>query len=548
MTETPGQYPYSRGISADPGVWTMGQYAGFGTARETNGRFRSLIDQGLTGFSVALDLPTQMGLDSDNALSRGEVGKVGVAIDSLADIEILMEGIPLEKISQVRTTANSISYIWVAMFEALAAKRGVNPNEFGMFVQNDVLKEYIARGTQIFPPAVGLKLSVDVIEHIARDIPRWVSLAMSGYHIRESGSDAIQEIAFTFANARAYLDEAVRRGIDIDSVAPTLFTFLSSNMDFMPEIAKFRAARRVWATLMRDTYGAKDPRSEQLRIFVFTAGSSLTAQQPLNNVVRTSIEAMAAALGGVQTMHVCAYDEALGVPTETAATLALRTQQIVAFETGVTTMVDPLGGSYVLEALTDDIERQVWDERAAIDRRGGALACIESGYFQTALGDSAYEFAKSVDSGERTVVGLNRFTSAAAPFEVFAHDPASEAEQVSNLQRVRHTRDDQAVRAALAELDIAARAGENVVPACVTAVSAYATVGEMVDVLRAVYGRWEPTNTRRRSTVAPRPRPRSRFGPSIPGPPLCAPPSCSDPAMASSTSSPPWPRSVRRCP
>ncbi len=494
MNETPGQYPYSRGISADPGVWTMGQYAGFGTARETNGRFRSLIDQGLTGFSVALDLPTQMGLDSDNALSRGEVGKVGVAIDSLADIEILMEGIALEKISQVRTTANSISYIWVAMFQALAAKRGVNPNEFGMFVQNDVLKEYIARGTQIFPPAVGLKLSVDVIEHIARDIPRWVSLAMSGYHIRESGSDAIQEIAFTFANARAYLDEAVRRGIDIDSVAPTLFTFLSSNMDFMPEIAKFRAARRVWAKLMRETYGAKDPRSEQLRIFVFTAGSSLTAQQPLNNVVRTSIEAMAAALGGVQTMHVCAYDEALGVPTETAATLALRTQQIVAFETGVTTMVDPLGGSYVLEALTDDIERQVWDEMAAIDRRGGALACIESGYFQTALGDSAYEFAKSVDSGERTVVGLNRFTSAAAPFEVFAHDPASEAEQVSNLQRVRHTRDDEAVRAALAELDVAARAGENVVPACVTAVSAYATVGEMVDVLRAVYGRWEPTN------------------------------------------------------
>jgi methylmalonyl-CoA mutase N-terminal domain/subunit len=494
VNETPGQYPYSRGISADPGVWTMGQYAGFGTARETNGRFRSLIDQGLTGFSVALDLPTQMGLDSDNALSRGEVGKVGVAIDSLADIEILMEGIALEKISQVRTTANSISYIWVAMFQALAAKRGVNPNEFGMFVQNDVLKEYIARGTQIFPPAVGLKLSVDVIEHIARDIPRWVSLAMSGYHIRESGSDAIQEIAFTFANARAYLDEAVRRGIDIDSVAPTLFTFLSSNMDFMPEIAKFRAARRVWAKLMRETYGAKDPRSEQLRIFVFTAGSSLTAQQPLNNVVRTSIEAMAAALGGVQTMHVCAYDEALGVPTETAATLALRTQQIVAFETGVTTMVDPLGGSYVLEALTDDIERQVWDEMAAIDRRGGALACIESGYFQTALGDSAYEFAKSVDSGERTVVGLNRFTSAAAPFEVFAHDPASEAEQVSNLQRVRHTRDDEAVRAALAELDVAARAGENVVPACVTAVSAYATVGEMVDVLRAVYGRWEPTN------------------------------------------------------
>ena len=495
MTELPGEFPYSRGISADPGVWTMGQYAGFGTARETNARFRSLIDQGLTGFSVALDLPTQMGLDSDNALSRGEVGKVGVAIDSLADIEILMEGIPLEKISQVRTTANSISYIWVAMFQALAAKRGVNPNEFGMFVQNDVLKEYIARGTQIFPAATGLKLSVDVMEHIARDIPRWVSLAMSGYHIRESGSNAIQEIAFTFANARAYLDECVRRGISIDSVAPTLFTFLSSNMDFMPEIAKFRAARRVWAKLMRDTYGAKDPRSEQLRIFVFTAGSSLTAQQPLNNVVRTSIEAMAAALGGVQTMHVCAYDEALGVPTETAATLALRTQQIVAFETGVTTMVDPLGGSYVLEALTDDIERQVLDEMAAIERRGGALACIDSGYFQSARGDSAYEYSKAVDSGERTVIGVNRFTSAAAPFEVFALDPASEAEQVANLLGVRARRDNSAVQEALADLEAAARADENIVPACVTAVSAYATVGEIVDVLRGIYGRWQPTNT-----------------------------------------------------
>jgi methylmalonyl-CoA mutase N-terminal domain/subunit len=494
MTEKPGEFPYSRGISADPGVWTMGQYAGFGTARETNLRFRSLLDQGLTGFSVALDLPTQMGLDSDNALSKGEVGKVGVAIDSLADIEILMDQIPLEKISQVRTTANSISYIWVAMFQALAAKRGVNPNEFGMFVQNDVLKEYIARGTQIFPPATGLKLSVDVMEHIARDIPRWVSLAMSGYHIRESGSDAIQEIAFTFANARAYLDEAVSRGVDIDAVAPTLFTFLSSNMDFMPEIAKFRAARRVWATLMRDTYGAKDPRSEQLRIFVFTAGSSLTAQQPLNNVVRTSIEAMAAALGGVQTMHVCAYDEALGVPTATAATLALRTQQIVAFETGLTTMVDPLGGSYILEALTDEIEGRVWAEMRGIEARGGALACIDSGYFQNALGDSAYEFAKSVDSGERTVVGLNRFTSEPAPFEVFAHDPASEAEQVSNLLNVRATRDEAAVQAGLQELRAAAGAGVNVVPACVTAVTAYATVGEMVDVLRDVYGRWQPTN------------------------------------------------------
>ncbi|MBU6279262.1 MAG: methylmalonyl-CoA mutase [Actinomycetales bacterium] len=494
-TEQPGQFPYTRGISADPGVWTMGQYAGFGTAAQTNERFRSLLAQGLTGFSVALDLPTQMGLDSDNVLARGEVGKVGVAIDSLADIEILMDQIALEKITQVRTTANSIGYIWAALFEALATKRDVDPNQFGMFIQNDVLKEYFARGTQIFPPSVGLKLSVDVIEHIARFIPRWVSLAMSGYHIRESGSDAVQEVAFTFANAKAYLDESVRRGLSIDAVAPTLFTFLSSNMDFLPEIAKFRAARRVWAKLVRDTYGAQDPRSEQLRIFVFTAGSSLTAQQPLNNVVRTSIEAMAAALGGVQTMHVCAFDEALGVPTEQAATLALRTQQIVAFETGVTTMVDPLGGSTILEALTDDLERRIWAELDVITQHGGALGCIESGYFARALGDSAWQLAQSVDSGERTVVGVNKFVTDPVAFEVFSIDPAAERDQVASLERVRATRDASAVRDGLESVRLAAQAGENVVPACVQAVTAYATVGEIADVLRQVHGVWTPSTS-----------------------------------------------------
>jgi len=493
--EQPGQYPFTRGISADPGVWTMGQYAGFGTASETNARFRSLLAQGLTGFSVALDLPTQMGLDSDAPLARGEVGKVGVAIDSLADIEVLMDGIELERITQVRTTANSIGYIWAALFEALAEKRDVDPNAFGMFIQNDVLKEYFARGTQIFPAAAGLKLSVDVIEHISKKIPRWVSLAMSGYHIRESGSSAVQEIAFTFSNARAYLDAAIARGLSVDDVAPTLFTFLSSNMDFLPEIAKFRAARRVWAKLMRETYGAKDPRSEQLRIFVFTAGSSLTAQQPLNNVVRTSIEAMAAALGGVQTMHVCAYDEALGVPTETAATLALRTQQVVAFETGVTTMVDPLGGSYVLEAMTDDLERQIMDEMQRIEDRGGALACIDSGYFATSLSDSAYEYALAVDSGERTVVGVNKFVTDPVAFEVFSLNPESEAAQVKSLAKVRADRDAAALTAALADVREAAEAGDNVVPACVQAVKAYATVGEITDQLRAVYGPWRPSGT-----------------------------------------------------
>ena len=495
MTEQPGEFPYTRGISADPGVWTMGQYAGFGTAAETNARFKALLAQGLTGFSVALDLPTQMGLDSDNPRSRGEVGKVGVAIDSLADIEVLMDGIELERITQVRTTANSIGYIWAALFEALAEKREVDPNAFGMFIQNDVLKEYFARGTQIFPAPAGLKLSVDVIEHIARRIPRWVSLAMSGYHIRESGSSAVQEIAFTFSNARAYLDAAIARGLSVDDVAPTLFTFLSSNMDFMPEVAKFRAARRVWARLMRDTYQAKDPRSEQLRIFVFTAGSSLTAQQPLNNVVRTSVEALAAALGGVQTMHVCAYDEALGVPTEAAATLALRTQQIVAFETGVTGMVDPLGGSYVLEALTDRLEREILDEMHRIEQKGGALACIESGYFATALSDSAYEQALAVDSGEKQVIGVNRFVTDPVSFEVFGIDPESERSQVQAVEEVRARRDESAVTRALEELREAAAGGDNVVPVCVTAVRAYATVGEIADVLRGAYGTWKPSGT-----------------------------------------------------
>ncbi len=493
-TESSGQYPYTRGISSDPGVWTMGQYAGFGTAAETNARFRSLLEQGLTGFSVALDLPTQMGLDSDNPFAAGEVGKVGVAIDSLADIEVLMEGIELDKISQVRTTANSIGYIWAAMFEVLAEKRGVDPNKFGMFIQNDVLKEYFARGTQIFPAPAGLKLSVDVIEHVASNIPRWVPLAMSGYHIRESGSSAMQEIAFTFSDARAYLDQAIERGMSVDDVAPTLFTFLSSNMEFMPEVAKFRAARRVWAKLMRETYGSKDPRSEQLRIFAFTAGSSLTAQQPLNNVVRTSIEALAAAMGGCQTMHVCAFDEALGVPTEAAATLALRTQQIVAFETGVTDLVDPLGGSELLERLTDELEAEVMIEMDKIADLGGALACIESGYFATRLSDSAFETATAIDTGKQKVVGVNSFVSDTAEFEVFTIDQESEARQIEALLHTKEKRDQSQVTHTLEGLSTAAHEGINIVPAVVLAVKAYATVGEITDVLREVYGKWEPTS------------------------------------------------------
>ena len=488
--EHPGEFPYTRGISAEPGPWIMGQYAGYGTAAETNARFRALLEAGSTGFSVALDLPTQMGLDSDDPAAAGEVGKVGVAIDSLADIETLMDGIPLERISQVRTTANSIGYIWTAMFVALAEKRGLDPNAFGMFIQNDVLKEYVARGTQIFPPAASLRLSVDVLEYVSRRMPRWVPLAVSGYHIREAGADAVQEIAFTFANAVAYLDAAVARGVPIDAVAPTLYTFLSANIDLLAEVAKFRAARRTWATLIHDRYAPSDPRSEQLRIFVFTAGSSLTAQQPMNNVVRATVEAMAAALAGVQTMHVCAYDEAIGVPTEAAATLALRTQQIVAHETGLTKTVDPLGGSFAIEALTARMALAIQALLADIEARGGALACIDSGWFADEIASSAYRQAQAVESGEKAVIGVNRFATPSDPIAAFVMDPAGEQRQRERVRAVRRSRPADGVARCLDLVEAAARAGENVIPACVEAVKAYATVGEIVGRLRAVFGEW----------------------------------------------------------
>jgi methylmalonyl-CoA mutase N-terminal domain/subunit len=494
MTEQPGEYPYTRGISADPQPWVMGQYAGFGSPEQSNARFRSLLDSGGTGFSVALDLPTQLGLDSDDPLAAGEVGRVGVAIDSLEDIETLMRGIPLEEIGQIRTTANSIGYIWAALFVALAQTRGVDPNAFGLFIQNDVLKEYIARGTQIFPPEAALTLAVDTIEYCARTTPRWVPLAMSGYHIAEAGGDAAQEVGYTFANAIAYLDEAVRRGVTIDAVAPSLYTFLSVGMDFLGEVAKLRAARRVWAGLARERYGATDPRSEQLRIFAFTAGSSFTAQQPLNNVARAAIEALAAACAGVQTLHVSAYDEALGVPTEAAATTALRTQQIVAHESGVTATTDPLGGSYELERRTDEVAHRIRDVIADIDRRGGAIACIESGYQQGQLADAAYRQAQQVERGERVVVGVNRYPAESWPLEVFTVDRELESDRIAAVRRVRATRDSNAVDASLREVTKAAKEGTNIMPSCVHAVRNRATVGEIVGALRQVFGSWQPTS------------------------------------------------------
>ena len=383
--EAPGQPPFTRGITPRMYLekpWIMGQYAGFGSAEQTNARFKELLRAGQTGFSVALDLPTQLGLDSDHRLALGEVGRVGVAIDSLADMEVLFDGIPLDGIRQIRTTANSIGHLWLALNVALAEKKGHDPNAVKILIQNDVLKEYIARGTQIYPPRAGLRIVADVIEYCARNLPAWTPLSMSGYHMREAGANAIQELAFTFANGIAYCDAAVERGLSVDDFAPSLFTFLTADMELLEEVAKFRAARRVWDWIMRERFGAQNPESRALRIFAFSAGSNLTAQQPLVNVVRVSINALAAVLGGVQTLHTSAFDEALGVPTEAAATLALRTQQVILEETGIPNVVDPLGGSYAIEALTAEIESRVRTELGKIDELGGALRCIESEWFK----------------------------------------------------------------------------------------------------------------------------------------------------------------------
>ncbi len=463
----PGRPPFTRGITPRMYLekpWIMGQYAGFGSAEQTNARFKELLRAGQTGFSVALDLPTQLGLDSDHPHALGEVGRVGVAIDSLADMEVLFDGIPLQGIRQIRTTANSIGHLWLALNVALAEKKGHDPNAVKILIQNDVLKEYIARGTQIYPARAGLRIVADVIEHCARHLPNWTPLSMSGYHMREAGANAVQELAFTFANGIAYCDAAVERGLSVDDFAPSLFTFLTADMELLEEVAKFRAARNVWDWIMSERFGAKNPESRALRIFAFSAGSNLTAQQPLVNVIRVSINALAAVLGGVQTLHTSAYDEALGVPTEDAATLALRTQQVILEETGITSVVDPLGGSYVIEALTAEIERRVRRELDKIEEMGGALRCIESGWFKDQIAEQAYRIQTEIDSGVRRVVGVNCFVvedGEKGP-DPFAIDEAIEKEQVERLLHVRATRE-----------------------------RAYATVGEISDALGSVFGSYE---------------------------------------------------------
>jgi methylmalonyl-CoA mutase, N-terminal domain len=492
----PGEPPFTRGITADgyrSAPWIMGQYGGFGTARETNERFKQLLAAGQTGFSVALDLPTQMGLDSDHPLAAGEVGKVGVAIDSLADMEVLIEGLDLASVRQIRTTANAIGHVWLALVVCACRKAGVDPADIKILIQNDVLKEYIARGTYIHPPEGGLSIVADVVAYAAEHLPDWTPVTLSGYHIREAGADAVDEVAFSIANGIAYCDAAMRRGLEIDDFAPSLFTFLSANLDVLEEVAKFRAARRVWHDVMTERYDAQDPASKAYRIFAFTAGSRLTSQQPLNNLTRTALEALGAVLGGVQTLHVSAYDEALGVPSSSAALTALRSQQILLEETSLTSVADPLGGSYLIEHLTDELVRRIHARLVEIDERGGAVACIDSGWFQQEISDRAYHRQLDMEAGRRRVVGVNHQVEAEEQdLRVFQPDPAGERGQVERLRRLRDTRDAGRVERALDRVEDDARSGRNIIPATIEAVDAYATIGEITEALNRVYGRHAP--------------------------------------------------------
>lgn len=488
-----GVPPYTRGIEPTgyrDQSWIIGQYAGFGDAEDANRRLRLLLAEGQTGFSIALDLPTQMGLDSDDPLAVGEVGKVGVAIDSLADMEALFDGIALADVRQIRTTANAIGPIWLALVVALGRRRDFDAGDVRILIQNDILKEYIARGTYIYPARPAVELVADTIEYCAEHLPRWTPLAMSGYHIRESGASAAQELAFTFANGIAYCQAARCRGVAVESFLPSLFTFLSSGTDLLEEVAKFRAARRVWSQLVVDRLGTDDAASRALQIFGFSAGSSLTAQQPLNNVVRVTIAGLAAVLGGVQTLHTASFDEALATPTEQAATLAVRTQQILRDEAGVRGVIDPLGGSWAIESLTADIEQQVWALLAQIEEQGGAIQCVAGGWFAGELADRAYRDQLDVESGVRSVIGVNAYRDdhERVDTEVFAVDPASEQRQVDRLNRVRAERSAAEVERTLDAVVAAARAGRNVVEPIIAAVEAYATVGEISDALRRVHG------------------------------------------------------------
>jgi len=493
----PGQYPYTRAVqpTAYRGrFWTMRQYAGFGTAEETNERYHFLLKSGQTGLSVAFDLPTQIGYDSDHELARGEVGKVGVAIDSLWDMERLFQGIPLDKVS-TSMTINSPCAVLLAMYLAVAQKQGVGFDKLRGTVQNDILKEYPARGTYIFAPRPSMRLITDIFAYCTKEVPQWNTISISGYHIREAGSTAVQEVAFTLANGIAYVEAAIEAGLKVDEFGPRLSFFFNSHLDFLEEIAKFRAARRLWAKIMKERFKAADPRSMMLRFHTQTAGCSLTAQQPLNNIMRTAFEAMAAVLGGTQSLHTNSFDEAWALPSELAVQVALRTQQVIAYETAVGDTVDPLAGSYYLENLTDEIEKRAQDYIDQIDRMGGAVAAIEKGFIQKEIGDSAYRYQREVEKGERIVVGLNKFQAEKEekPTGLLVVDPAVGDRQEARLKELKNTRDQSAVQKALAELKTAAEGTDNLMPPILKAVTALATLGEICDTLRGVWGEYEMT-------------------------------------------------------
>ncbi len=493
----PGEFPFTRGV--DPGMyrhqlWTMGQYAGFGSAEASNKRFRYLVEKGATGFSVALDLPTQIGYDSDDPRSSGEVGKVGVALNSLANMEALLDGVPLSQVRQIRTTANAIGNVVLAMFICAAEKRGIPPGSFNVLLQNDPLKEYLGRGTYIYPPRPAVRVTADVMEYCARELPNWTAVNVSGYHLEESGATAPQEIAFAFAHAREYLDAVLVRGVSVDAVAPGIWVFLACQMDLMEEVAKYRAARRIWARMMRDEYGAQNPGSMTLRFLAFTAGSALAAQQPINNVVRVTIQTIAAAMAGVQTLHACSYDEALALPSEESVILALRTQQIVANESGLADVVDPLGGSYFLESLTDEVERRALEYMLKIQEMGGAVAAIDNGYLQREISGGAWAYQQKLEEGERVVIGVNDGSSGQPPnIALFTNDPSVERGECEKLATLRQSRDSAAVQRALDRLQDHARGEINIVPATIEAVRAYATIGEICGVLRSVWGEYRDT-------------------------------------------------------
>jgi methylmalonyl-CoA mutase N-terminal domain/subunit len=487
----PGEFPYTRGIHPEmyrTRLWTMRQYAGFGTAAASNQRYRYLLAQGITGLSVAFDLPTQMGLDSDHPLAAGEVGRVGVAICSLADMERLFDGIPLDR-ATTSMTINSTAAILLALYVLVARRQGAEVRKLSGTVQNDILKEYAARGTFIYPPRPSMRLVTDLMAWASAELPQWNTVSISGYHIREAGATAAQEVAFTLANAVAYIEAALQAGLDLDSFAPRLSFFFSADRDFLEEIAKFRAARRLYARLMRERFGARDPRSARLRFHAQTAGSSLTVQQPDVNLVRVAYQALSAVFGGAQSLHTNSHDEALGLPSEESVRLALRTQQIIAHETGVTQTADPVGGSYVIEELTDRIERDARALMERIDAMGGALRAVETGFIQSEIQKSAYELQRQVESGERVVVGVNRYRSPdeqAVP--AFRIEPQIEREQVESLRAMKASRDTAAATAALDRLESAAGTKQNLMPFILDAAGRLATVGEISDRLRRVFG------------------------------------------------------------